>query len=154
MNQSIANRRSDAAVLYNQLVQCSDCSRIAQNHGDLPATGNTFSLAFGAGLGIGHRLVCGHLAHVSNAFTMRLPAGKLLCDRLAALFGGDSDGEQALFHCDTDQIAGLFTKAGGEGAALSKYLVHGLLQSGPIPPMDESYITSNWSSTTILQVAV
>jgi len=150
MNQRSRNRRRNPLVLIGQLIKRRNGSRIAQHHGDLTATGNAGGLALGAGLWLHLR---SHLAHVLNAFGMRLPAGQLLGHRLAALFRGGCNCKQTLFNGDPDKLAGLFTKIGSKGAAFSENLVHGLLQSGPIPPMCESYTVTSDNATTILQVA-
>jgi hypothetical protein len=151
MNQRSGNSSRNPAMPFNQLVERRNGRRIAQHHGDLSATGNAGGLALGAGLWLDHGLG-GELAHVNHALCVRLPAGQLLGHRLAAFFRGGCNGKQSLFNCDPDKLAGLGADGGSQFAALGKGLVHGLLQSGPIPLMCESYTVTSDNATTILQV--
>jgi hypothetical protein len=151
MNQRSRNSSRNATMPFGQLVERRDGRRIAQHHGDLAATGDAGGLALGASLGLDHGLG-GELAHVNHALCVRLPAGQLLGHRLAALFRSGRDGKFALLDGYANKGSCLGTDGGGQFAALGKGLVHGLLQSGPIPLMCESYIVTSDNATTILQV--
>ena len=138
MNQRSRNSRSYAAMLLVQLVERRNGRRIAQHDGDLTATGDAGGLALGAGLGCHLRNHQG--AGVVTAHVIRAVLGVLNSRPAREGRAILADDEGAIrFSCNRD---------GGEklGDLFGGFDFHGLLQSGPIPPMCESYtVTSDVS---------
>jgi hypothetical protein len=145
MNQRSRNRRRHATMPFGQLVESRNGRRIAQHHGDLPATGNAGGLALGAGLGLHSRIhqcvsvVAAHVRSTALGAFSRCPASYRLAvfthDKGSFLVGRNRDDGEKL------------------GDFLGGFDFHGYLRSGLIPPMCESYVVTSDVSTTILQVA-
>lgn len=177
MNQRSRNRRRNPLVLIGQLIKRRNGRRIAQHHGDLSATGNAGGLALGAGLWLVHGsaeqlLVNGPLVKLA------LKLGKVCADFLVVV---NDEVKAAIVHLFDVAVTGIEEAsslpfiavgvhkplradaviriakviAGGLGGLklLESHRGHGLLQSGLIPPMDESYIVTSDNATTILQEA-
>ena len=142
MNQRSRNRRRNPLVLIGQLIKRRNGRWIAQNHGDLAATGNAFRLAFGAGLGLGHGLV--RLRDFRHLDGLRAILGKPI-----------HHGEDGITTAGCGNVIRNSLQLAAFRRGVSAYHaveVHGLLQSGGIPPMDESYIvTSNSQHLSIVR---
>jgi hypothetical protein len=144
MNQRSRNRRRNPLVLIGQLIKRRNGCRIAQHNGNLTTTGDAFGLALGAGLGL-HSV---HQGRREDFATMRGKhcAGPRFTDvERAAIWADVAPARCCLFDSARDDSSG---KSGRVELGAN---VHGLLQSGVIPPMDESYTVTSDVSTTILQ---
>jgi len=142
MNQCSSNGSSRAAVFLNQLVERRNGIRIAQHDGDLTATRNTLSFALGACLGVGHasgRLGDFRHSNVDCAFASQQ---------------GDNGTQGARAVASRYVIRdGLEMDAFRRGVRADHAVeVHGLLQTGRIPAMCESYGTLLVMSTPFGEV--
>ena len=142
MNQRSRNSRRHATMLDHQLVKRSNGRSIAQHHRDLPSTRNAGGLALGACLGR-------HLMHRGRREDFATVSGQhraclCLADvERSAVLGDIAPARRSLFDSASDDRGG---KAGRVEFGTS---VHGLLHSGPIPPMGESYAVTSDVSTGI-----
>ena len=129
MNQCSSNGSSRAAVFLNQLVERRNGIRIAQHDGDLTATRNTLSFALGACLGVGH--TSGRLGDFRHSNVGCALAGQQ----------GDNGTQGARAVASRYVIRDGFQFATVRRGVCADHAVeaHNLLQSGPIPPMCESY---------------
>ena len=145
MNKRSRNRRRNPAMSFGQLVERRNGCRIAQHHGDLAATGGAFSFALGAGLWL-HSV---HQGRREDFATMRGKhcAGLGFADvERAAIRGDIAPARCRLFDSARDD------SSGKSGRVELRTNVHGLLQSGRTPPMDESYsVTSNSQHLSIVR---
>lgn len=139
MNQCSRNCRRHAAMLLGQLVQRSNRGRIAQHHGDLATTGDAGSLTLGAGLGPHSVRRCGREDFTAIRGEHGTRLGFADVER-AAVSGDVAPACGSLFNGASDD------RSGKAGRVELRANVHGLFQSGPIPPMSESYsVTSDVS---------
>ena len=146
MNQRSRNRSSHATMLGCELVQRSNSRRLAQHYGYLTSTGNAFRLPRGTGLWFGHGLLRRVLGVVA-AHSFRAPFRH---------FAGRPTGKRLAINAHKERAVSLFSdrdRSANPTELFNALGFHWTVLSGPIPPMSESYVTSNTVSTTILQVA-
>lgn len=105
--------RSHAAVALGQLFKGFDRFGVTQNDGDLTPLGAVSRCAGRSVFGFVHGLAR-KAAHVVQALRVRLPAGELFRLELAAFLGRRGDGEGSLLDGNTDGLARLGAKGGGE----------------------------------------
>lgn len=137
MNQRSRNRSRNPAVPFGQLVECSNSRRIAQHHGDLPATGHACRLPLSAGLGLGHSASCRRTSRANGRFGLAVTAATMRS--ISGRFSSRTAASNLAIHSAATSVVSWSNMA--------------ILRSGPIPLMDESYIVTSDVSTTILQVA-
>lgn len=134
MNQRSRNCRRHAAVLIDQLVERRNGRRVAQNHGDLTATGHAGGLALGAGLGF---------HSVRQSFSIK--AANVGCAAVSNLTRRPTAMWLAILANDEGSVCFSCDRDGGEqlGDFFGGLDFHDLLQNGLIPPMCESYAVTS-----------
>lgn len=147
MNQRSRNRSRHAAMPCGQLVERRNGRRIAQHHGDLPATGNAGGLALSAGLGFHRSDFAVALGALGQAIFQPLrnlhDLAAVVVRQLLVAFRLGGDVVLGMGKREARGAFGVGVVLGGEG--------HGWLRVGTTGP--SSHVTSD-VSTTILRAGL